>query len=139
MKPIILLCFSMWSLSLYSQSYDLTIEIPNLKSRKGEIQIGIYNKKDNFPKVDKQYKVIYVDASDFSGAYTITDLPKGFYAVAAMHDENADKICNKNFLGIPKEGYGFSKNYKPILQAPSFDDCKIELNSNLSIKIEMIY
>ena len=138
-KLLLIVCLAFWVQSLCSQTYDLAISIPNLKNKDGEIQIGIYNKKENFPKVDKQFKVVYVKASKFQGICTVKDLPKGEYAVAVMHDENADKICNTNFLGIPKEGYGFSKNYKPVLSAPSFDDCKLNLDRDLSITIELIY
>jgi len=82
---------------------------------------------------------VYIDANGFSGIYTFKDLPDGEYAVAIFHDKNSDKICNTNFLGIPKEGYGFSKNFKPRLSSPSFNDCKIDLNSNMSITIKLIY
>jgi len=139
MKHLLIICFAICSLIAYSQTYDLAISIPNLKSREGEIQIGIYNKKENFPKVDKQYKVIFIEVNKFSGVFTIKALPKGEYAIALMHDENSDKICNSNFLGIPKEGYGFSNNIRPLFSAPSFQDCKIYLNRNLSITIKLIY
>jgi len=138
-KLLLTVCLAFCGQSLFSQTYDLAISIPNLKNKEGEIQIGIYNKKENFPKVDKQFKVIYIKANKFQGICTVRDLPKGEYAVAIMHDENGDKICNTNFLGIPKEGYGFSKNYKPVLSAPSFDDCKLNLDRDLSITIELIY
>jgi uncharacterized protein (DUF2141 family) len=124
---------------LHSQTYDLSISIPNLKNKNGEIQVGIYNKAESFPEDDKQYKVIFIKTAEFKGTYTIKGLPKGDYAIALMHDENADKICNMNFLGIPKEGYGFSNNIKPVLSAPAYNDCKIILNQNLSITIKMIY
>ena len=140
MKNIFLLCcFAFLSQVVYSQTYTLSITIPNLNSHEGEIQIGIYNIKENFPKADKQFKVIYLKADKFQGVYTVKDLPKGEYAIAIMHDKNTDRICNTNFFGIPTEGYGFSRNYKPKLSAPSFDDCKIDLNRNLSISIELIY
>ena len=138
-KFMVIVCFTFWCQVSYSQTYDLSISIPNLKNTKGEIQIGIYNKKENFPIEDKQYKVIFIKAEKYAGTYTVKGLPKGEYAVALMHDENADKICNMNFLGIPKEGYGFSNNVKPLLSAPSYNDCKINLNRNLSISIELIY
>lgn len=140
MKKIVFIsCFVLLSQVAFSQTYTLSISIPNLNSREGEIQIGIYNKKENFPKVDKQFKVIYLRADKFQGVCTVKDLPKGEYAIAIMHDKNYDKICNTNFLGIPQEGYGFSRNYKPKLSAPSFDDCKLNLARNLSITIELIY
>jgi len=80
-----------------------------------------------------------IKADNFQGVCSVKDLPKGEYAIAIMHDKNTDKICNTNFFGIPTEGYGFSRNYRPKLSAPTFDDCKIDVNSNLSITIEMIY
>ena len=136
---MVLICFAFWGQSLYSQTYNLAITITGVKSTDGKIQIGLYNKKESFPHVDGQYKLFYVDANGFSGIYTFKDLPYGEYAVAIFHDKNSDKICNTNFLGIPKEGYGFSKNFKPRLSSPSFNDCKIDLNSNLSITINLIY
>ena len=139
MKYLVLFYFTIIGKIVIAQTYNLAITIPNLKSTDGEIQFGIYNKKENFPLIDKQYKFFIVSAGKFSGTYTFHDLPKGEYAVAILHDKNADKICNTNFLGIPKEGYGFSKNFKPKFSAPSFNDCKIEINSNTSINIKLLY
>ncbi len=122
-----------------AQTYNISIAIPNLKNTKGEILIGVYNKQDGFPKENKQYKYYIIKADKFSGEYNITDLPRGEYAIAIFHDTNADGICNTNFLGIPKEGYGFSKNIKPVFSVPKFNECKIDLNSNMAIKINLIY
>jgi len=138
-KFLVIISFTFLSQLAYSQTFTLTISIPNINSREGEIQIGIYNKKDDFPKVDKQYRVLLFKADNFQGVCSVKDLPKGEYAIAIMHDKNTDKICNTNFFGIPTEGYGFSRNYRPKLSAPTFDDCKIDVNRNLSITIDMIY
>jgi len=139
MKYLVLICFGFCTQSLYPQTYDLVITITGIKKPEGKIQIGLYNTKESFPLVDGQYKLYYFDANGFSGIQTIKDLPKGEYAVAIFHDKNSDRICNTNFLGIPKEGYGFSKNFKPRFSSPFFNDCKIDLNSNMSITIKLIY
>jgi len=138
MRYMVLIFFVFLGQPLFPQMYDLDITITGLKSTEGKIQIGLYNKKESFPLVDGQYKLFYFDANDFSGAYTIRDLPEGEYAIALFHDKNSDKICNTNFLGVPKEGFGFSKNFKPRLSSPDFNDCKIDLNSNMSITIKLI-
>ena len=139
MKYIVIIWFALWGQSLYPQTCDLSVSITNLKSTEGGIQIGLYNTKESFPLVDKQYRLFYIDTIKFSGIYTFKDLPKGEYAIAIFHDENSDRICNTNFLGIPKEGYGFSKNFKPRLSSPTFSDCKIDLNNNMSVTIKLIY
>lgn len=139
MKYLVLFFLSFAVNTAIAQTYNLSISIPNLNNKEGEIQIGLYNNAKKFPKDDGQYKVLIIKTDQFSGTYTIKDLPKGEYAVALMHDENADKICNLNFLGIPKEGYGFSKNVKPKFSAPSFNDCKFDLSANTTITIKIIY
>ena len=34
----------------------------------------------------------------------------GRYSVALYHDENGNKKFDRDFIGIPSEGYGFSNN-----------------------------
>ena len=139
MKYLIFICFVLGCQLVYAQTHNLSITISHIKSTEGEIQIGLYNTKESFPHVNKQYRLFVIAANDFEGIYTINNLPDGEYAMAIFHDKNADKKCNTNFLGIPIEGYGFSRNVKPRLSAPSFDDCKIDLHSDMAITIELIY
>jgi len=120
-----------------SQDYDLTINISNIKTKKGSIQIGLYDDPKVFPEVGKEMQRFYieVDSKDFS--YTLKDLQKGTYAIAIYHDLNNDKECNTNFIGIPKEPYGFSNNIKPVFSAPSFKKTAIVLNEDKEIMIKL--
>jgi uncharacterized protein (DUF2141 family) len=69
----------------------------------------------------------------------INNLPRGEYALAIFHDENADGICNLKLFGIPKEGFGFSNNFRPKLRAPTFKDCKVEILKDMAITINLIF
>jgi uncharacterized protein (DUF2141 family) len=55
------------------------------------------------------------------------DLPPGDYAVAAIHDENMNHKLDKNFVGWPKEGFGFANNPHVALSAPSFKDALVHV------------
>lgn len=118
---------------------DLTIVITNLKKSYGMIRIGIYDKKENFPKIGKEYKKlsVKVDGKDFR--YVVKDLPAGNYAVALYHDSNSDGTCNANIIGVPTESYGFSNNIKPFLSAPSFQDTKFSHVKSSSIYIHLFH
>ena len=50
----------------------------------------------------------------------------GTYAVAVYHDENANVKFDKNWFGLPVEGYGISNNPTFFLRAPAFDEAKFE-------------
>ena len=52
------------------------------------------------------------------------DLPDGSYAIALYIDLNGNKKIDKNFLGIPKEQYGFSNNAMGTLSAPTFEQAQ---------------
>jgi uncharacterized protein (DUF2141 family) len=139
MKYLIIFFFTLLSRVMLSQTCNLNITIANIKGTDGELVFGLYNNKESFPLLDKQYRLLSTVVKDFTGIFTIKDLPKGEYALAIFHDQNSDNICNTNFLGIPKEGYGFTNNFRPKISKPAFSDCKIYLNSDTSLTIKLIY
>ena len=64
-----------------------------------------------------------VEVSDNESVTVVfEDLPAGTYAVAVFFDVNDNGKMDKNFLGIPKEKYGFSKNVYPLMRAATFKE-----------------
>jgi len=66
-------------------------------------------------------------------------VPAGEYAIALYHDENNNGKCDRNFFGIPKEGFAFSNNVKPFLSAPSFKSCKFSVPQRKKISITLLH
>jgi uncharacterized protein (DUF2141 family) len=46
----------------------------------------------------------------------------GRYALSFIHDENDNKKLDTNLIGIPKEGFGYSKDAMGRFGPPKFDD-----------------
>ncbi|MCK9194290.1 MAG: DUF2141 domain-containing protein [Nevskia sp.] len=46
----------------------------------------------------------------------------GDYAISIYHDEDDNHKFNRNFFGLPAEGYGFSNNPKTLAGLPSYSD-----------------
>ncbi len=136
MKKVILNITLLYS---YLFGADINIEVQNLKNITGKVSIGLYNKSENFPIISKVYKGVHLDIDSDTLFYTFKKIPDGIYAVSVFHDENSNSKLDKNFLGIPKEGYGFSNNAKATLLVPSFNDAKFKISTqtvNLNIKME---
>ena len=138
LKVALLFILSMQGIQAFSQK-TLTVSIPNINPAKGEVQISVWNVKKAFLKGKETYKTYHFKITKTSEKFVINDLPQGEYALSIFHDENCDKKCNKNILGMPIEGYGFSKNFKPKLSAPKFEDCSFLLDKDMSIEIKLIY
>ena len=64
-------------------------------------------------------------------------LPHGEYAISLFVDSNGNKKIDKNFLGIPKEQYGFSNNVMGRMSAPSFDQAKFVVSGPTTQNIKL--
>lgn len=117
----------------------LTVEITNVKNKKGRVQIGLYNNYKNFPKVGKHHKMVRIKPTGKTIQHKFTGLKSGKYAIGIYHDENGDKKCNKNMIGVPTEAYAFSRNFRPSLSAPKFSDCSFSLQKARKISIKLVY
>jgi len=64
----------------------------------------------------------------------------GLYGVSLYHDENANTDFDRNWLGLPSEGYGFSNNPTLFLGPPSFDQTAFEVGENGAVvEIDLKY
>lgn len=134
-----LLIILLWGSLVYAQEYTLTVQVSNIKEKKGTIILSIFNNINDFLKEGKEYCKQVIQVKDSFLQYTFMKVPKGHYAVALFHDVNGDMKCNKNLLGLPKEGFGFSRNYVPILRPPNFKEVEVEVNQNQKVWIKLIH
>ena len=131
------------SLLLFSSmliANNLTVTVTGLKGEKGNILIGVYNRDDgSFADVSKYYKraTLIIDGKTVST--TFKKLSKGVYAVAVIHDENQNKKIDKNFFGVPTEGYGFSNNQRFMLRGATFKESQFKFVKDKEIVVKMGY
>jgi uncharacterized protein (DUF2141 family) len=101
-----------------------------LRNNRGQVICTLFTPSDKFP--DRSHKGMTIAAPIQNGQAIcrFKDLPYGNYAVVAFHDENHDGEFNQNWLGMPKEGFGFSEN-PGTLKKPTFDDARLSLNQQV--------
>ena len=119
---------------------DLTVTITGVQGDKGEILIGLYNTNNKtFADTSKYFKKVTLSIDDENLTTTFKELPKGVYAVAVIHDENKNTKLDKNFFGVPTEGYGFSNNNRFMLRGATFEESQFELDKDKKIVVKMGY
>ena len=110
---------------------EIILKIGRLRSQKGGVGIAVFGDRDSFPrKGDKAVLSKYAELPE-SGALEVRlgPLPYGTYAIAIFHDEDGDKKMG-TFMGLPKEGYGFSNDAAVLFGPPSFSSAKFSLDSS---------
>jgi len=118
---------------------DLTINITNVLNANGIIHVGVYNSKSTFKIVGQEMVGVKLEAKRGDTTYTFKDLDNGVYAVSIFHDENKNSTLDKNFLGIPSEGYGFSNNIRPIFRGANFEESKFKFYKDTKLNIKVGY
>ncbi len=105
------------------QECTLRIHVDALRNSVGVVGTAIFTSADGWPEnMSKSYRHGPTPiAPGERQATAVWKLPPGNYGVVAIHDENRNHKLDRNFLGIPKEGFGFANNPHVGLSAPPFD------------------
>lgn len=117
--------------------HSLSIRVDGVASSKGTLQVAVYTQEEDFLKVQGVYRRDSIKAKSGSNELVLEGLPSGDYAVAIFHDENDNEELDKNWAGIPKEPLGFSNARMKTFGPPSFEDCRIRLQTDASVVIQM--
>ena len=126
-------------LLLIMNTGTVVVEVEGLRNTEGRLFISLYNNAEDFPEVNKEYLIIVVDPIPHKNVKVrFENIPYGDYAMAMFHDEDRSGNIKKNFLGIPKEGYCFSRNFKPVMSAPDFEDCSFSLKSDTVVIVSKV-
>jgi uncharacterized protein (DUF2141 family) len=133
-----------FSAMLEIQASELVINLSDQK-KAGTLMLAIYNNAEAFEVSvikEKRSEVgvfkgleLYLEPKD-SMRLSI-EIPDGEYAIAFFIDANGNKKLDKNFLGIPKEQFGFSNNAMGTLSAPSFEQAKFRVAGNTVQNIKL--
>ncbi|MFN6561333.1 MAG: DUF2141 domain-containing protein [Nostoc sp. ChiSLP01] len=120
----------------------LSIVVNGVRHQKGEICFRVFGGEKGFPMSStSEVKSGCAKITGTSVTKEFSGLKPGTYAVAVVDDQNGDRKLNKDFFGIPTEGFGISKNPTVSIQTgtPKFRDASFVVNKNTTVNIVMKY
>jgi len=110
---------------------DIEISIEKLRNRKGVLHLCLTREPAHFPDCKQDPRAVTRSAPATAGPIRITGLAPGGYAVAIFHDENRNRKLDV-LIGIPREGFGFSRNPVVRFGAPKFRQVRIDLRAGFT-------
>jgi len=129
---IFLILILITSFPLQSQVV-LKIEISKLKNNSGVVLLELRDAEKNL------IKGISEKIKGNGCRITIDKLSPGRYTFRYFHDENNNKKIDANWMGMPKEGYGFSNNAKGTFGPPSYKNMIFKLNGDTTLNCTPVY
>lgn len=125
-----------------AQDPALVVDIEGGRNDKGVVACQIFTGADGFPD-DTQHAVATAMAvlKEGRGTCTFAAVPAGPFAVATMHDEDVDMALDRNFFGIPTEGYAFSHDALGFLGTPpSYEAARVAaIPADHHLKVHLVY
>ena len=110
---------------------SVKFNITQTMNKKGKVYIAIFDDARYFPDNASRAivsKIVEVTTAE-SSKEVFVELPVGNYAVSFFLDENGNGKMDKNFVGIPKERFGFSNNPRILTGPPNFAEAEIEVTA----------
>ncbi len=127
-------------LSIDAQTVEVTVT--GIRSEKGQIAIGVFIDEESFRREEASLEIQFPKKDIRDGAMTVCfSLEPGVYGLSLLDDVNCNRKMEYNFLGIPKEGFGFSGYYHTGITRPKFDDFRFTVvqGQKVSITVRMKY
>jgi uncharacterized protein (DUF2141 family) len=127
------ICLFMAPAAFLCAQSSLTVEIVNLENNKGVVIVDIVDQNEE-SVTDQSSKIV-----DKKCTMAFKDLKNGMYAIRFFHDENSNEELDMNFLGIPKEGFGFSNDAMGQFGPKDFSEWLFEVSGDTKIKMTTKY
>ena len=118
----------------------LDVNIYGLRSMKGNVLVCVTANPRFFPDCSKDPKSFRVNVPARDAAHvSISGITQGTYAVALVHDENANSKMDMAVF-VPKEGFGFSRNPVVVAGPPKFKAAAFAIDAaDVSQRVKMKY
>jgi len=124
-----------------SNTATISVNVGPLRNSKGSLGCRLHASADGFPQTGSKLVSRRVKITGTSARCVFENVAPGTYAVVVLHDENDNRQCDKNLLGIPVEGYGASNNRTHAMSAPTWQESKfvVEAGKERALAISLRY
>ncbi len=120
-------------IAISSAQSSLEIEMVDFRNNKGVVIVALLDTQEK-DVMDKTTKI-----SDKKCVVKFEGVKNGQYAIRLIHDENQNNELDTNFLGIPKEGFGFSNDAMGKFGPKDFEEWLFDVSGDTKIKITANY
>lgn len=128
MRPVLLAALSLPLLAAPARAEDgtaLEVVVAGVRSAQGQVRVAVCTQAEFL----QPHCRLHASAPSRTGSTVVrvTGIPPGTYAVQAWHDANDDGVIDRNFLGLPTEDLGFSRDAPMRFGPPRFDDAAVRI------------
>lgn len=115
-----------------AQAGELEVLVIGVRTDAGTVRVVVYDTPGRWPDNGAWHAGKTVRIGPAGALAVFNELAPGRYAIAAYHDENANGVFDRGFMGFPLEGFGFGNDAAVMLSAPDFDAAAVSVTPGRS-------
>ena len=124
-------------LTQLGRSQTMEVVIKNVDASVGNIAAALFSNEADFLKT--RFASTKVKANKGEVHLVFENIPVGKYALSVYHDANVNGELDKNMIGIPKEGFGFSNDAMGMFGPPDFEKASFDWKGGQTLSIALRY
>jgi uncharacterized protein (DUF2141 family) len=113
-----------------ARAATVDVHVSNVAGGKGSLKVAVCD-RERFLK--QCAYTASMPAREGENVIAVPGVPKGTWAVLVYQDENGNGELDRNFIGIPKENYGFSRDAASRFGPPGFDEAAIQVGDEATV------
>jgi len=117
-----------WLSATGAVAATLQVTVHGVRNDHGHVRIGVCRKDEFLSEVCVHNVVVPAHTGDVSAS--IPNIAPGEYGIAVYQDEDDSGKLKRNFLGMPKEALGFSRDPSLRFGPPSFASSAITVGDS---------
>ena len=117
-------------LPMAAHATDMQVRVLGVDGRGGSVRVTVCSQA-NFLQPHCRYSARAPAGHGGTVVVRVPGVPPGTYAVQVFHDVNDSGEINRNLLGVPTEGVGFSRDAPIRFAPPRFADAQIAVSGAL--------
>lgn len=116
----------------------LVVEVHGLRNTHGLVQICLTGDPHHFPNCQDDPTALRRTVPAAEASRIVLSPSNGQYALALVHDENGNGRLD-TFMGMPREGFGFSRDAPVRFGPPRFEDARFTLEGSQTLVVTIRY
>ena len=117
----------------------LTVHVTDIDKKGGILRLSLYDQSGWSKDEDTPIASANVPAVLPETVVTLPEIKPGVYAIKLFQDANDNGRFDQNFIGMPLERYGFSRDARPFLSQPGFSRTKFTVadgSNEITIRLQ---
>lgn len=116
---------------------EVVVRVAGIAASAGEVGCALFGPGPGFPMDIGAARQLWLKADTGGVTCRFADVPEGTWAVSVSHDLNGNRRADTNLVGMPTEAWGVTRNVRPTLRAPRFDEASFRVDAGATVTFEV--